>query len=1371
MRNYRRAPSSETSSRDSTSGAAEDGDGGPALDVNKFSGEIRTRRPLDRETADAVTFVAFLVARDPVKVIVRVRDVNDHAPAFPVAVTTIRIAESARRNHKESLSPARDPDADAFTVQLYEIAAGNVNETFRLGTRRKNGVLYPDLELNGRLDRERVPRYRLTLAARDGGDPPRAGETTVEVVVVDVNDNRPAFERATYEASVAENATAGTTVTRVVATDADEGENARVTYSIRRGGDDAFAVDARTGAVTLRRALPPGGPREHVIVVSAADGGTPSLVATAHVAVTVVGVRARAPRVDVAFVTEGGGYRVREDTAARSVVARVSISDPDRDDDEDARLADVDVTLEGADGAFALRTEDRATYWMYVARALDRETTPEYNLTVVARAAARKGAPAVRATADIAVVVDDANDNAPRFESALYEASVEESADVGAFVARVGASDDDAGDNAAVTYSLAPPAGGAAVDWFAVDAATGLITTTAKVDCLIDARPEVVVVATDGGEPALSSRVVVRVSVVDVNDHEPQFSLSFYNVSVSEGATVGKCILQLNATDGDCGVNAIVNYTLVEAAAARANPRPFTIDGATGQLCLQRPLDHEQRDSYEFSVIATDAGGRSASVTVHVHVADENDNAPVFYPREYGVSLKAGAPPGGAVVRVHASDGDAGAYGRVTYAVADGDDADGAGVFVVDGNSVVVVDVNDNRPAFERATYEASVAENATAGTTVTRVVATDADEGENARVTYSIRRGGDDAFAVDARTGAVTLRRALPPGGPREHVIVVSAADGGTPSLVATAHVAVTVVGVRARAPRVDVAFVTEGGGYRVREDTAARSVVARVSISDPDRDDDDAARLADVDVTLEGADGAFALRTEDRATYWMYVARALDRETTPEYNLTVVARAAARKGAPAVRATADIAVVVDDANDNAPRFESALYEASVEESADVGAFVARVGASDDDAGDNAAVTYSLAPPAGGAAVDWFAVDAATGLITTTAKVDCLIDARPEVVVVATDGGEPALSSRVVVRVSVVDVNDHEPQFSLSFYNVSVSEGATVGKCILQLNATDGDCGVNAIVNYTLVEAAAAARANPRPFTIDGATGQLCLQRPLDHEQRDSYEFSVIATDAGGRSASVTVHVHVADENDNAPVFYPREYGVSLKAGAPPGGAVVRVHASDGDAGAYGRVTYAVADGDDADGAGVFVVDGNSGAVTLAKKLEATRTNRHVITVTATDGGGRAAAAPAVVTVSVVAGNQKPPVFRQPFYGFSIPEDYAVGSRVGFVHAEGGAAVHYSISSGDPGRYFAIDAQTGEISSARALDREEDAFLLLAIQARAGEPPTYGHAQHMVGSVLSVEGERSRQSADVSLWPATTAPTLTWGERVQCST
>ncbi|GBP79550.1 Protein dachsous [Eumeta japonica] len=509
------------------------------LRVDSHTGEIRTKIPLDRETRDHYALVAIPASGDNIRVTVRVLDENDNAPTFPTPVQKIEFSENTPRDVKRKLHPAIDRDLGNYNTQRYNIISGNTDNAFRLSSHReRDGVLYLDLQIDGVLDRETTDHYELVIEALDGGVPPLRGTLTVDVAVLDVNDNPPVFAESSYSASIPENATVGTHVLTVSATDADAGDNGRIEYSINRRQSDRgnmFRIDPGTGEIVVNKPLDFETKELHELVVVARDRGAQPLETTAFVSVRVTDVNDNKPTIDVIFLSDDATPKISESARLDEFVARISVHDPD----SKAEYSDVNVTLSGGDGRFDLRTHDNAIYLVVVALPLDREQRAEYTLNVVAT---DKGSPPLHASRDIKIKVTDVNDNPPIFSEREYRASVPETAASGTPLLQVSASDADEGDNAEIRYSLlATPYS----EWFSIDERSGLVTTKSKVDCESNPSPRLTVVARDLGAPSLSATAAVLVTVLDVNDNEPIFDQSFYNVTVPENEAVGSCILKV----------------------------------------------------------------------------------------------------------------------------------------------------------------------------------------------------------------------------------------------------------------------------------------------------------------------------------------------------------------------------------------------------------------------------------------------------------------------------------------------------------------------------------------------------------------------------------------------------------------------------------------------------------------------------------------------------------------------------------------------------------------------------------------------------------------------------------------------------------
>ncbi|KAK3923329.1 Protein dachsous [Frankliniella fusca] len=517
------------------------------LAIDQTTGEIKTRARLDRETRASYSLVAISQSGENVRVVVRVRDENDNAPTFPTPVMNIEFPENTPRDVKRTLQPARDPDLGAFSTQRYSIVSGNVNNAFKLSSHEeRDGVLYLDLQIHGILDRETTAFYSLLIEAVDGGSPPLRGTMTVNITILDVNDNQPLFNQSRYFAIVPENATVGTPVLQVFATDADAGENGQVEYAINRRQSDRaamFKIDSATGQISVNRPLDFETKQVHELVVVAKDHGLQPLETTAFVSISVTDVNDNQPTINLIFLSDDATPKISESAQPGEFVARISVHDPDSKS-EYAPNEHVNVTLEGGDGCFGLANRDNIIYLVIVSLPLDRESRPNYTLSVVATDG---GSPPLHASRTFHLRVTDVNDNPPEFTQEQYKAVVLEVAEPGTSVTRVHATDRDEGVNAEVVYSLADTPDSHS-GWFQVDEVTGVVSLRAHVDCETDPQPRLLVVATDKGTPPMSSTATVLVTIHDVNDNEPIFDQSFYNVTVAENEARGCSILKVSAT-------------------------------------------------------------------------------------------------------------------------------------------------------------------------------------------------------------------------------------------------------------------------------------------------------------------------------------------------------------------------------------------------------------------------------------------------------------------------------------------------------------------------------------------------------------------------------------------------------------------------------------------------------------------------------------------------------------------------------------------------------------------------------------------------------------------------------------------------------
>lgn len=259
-----------------------------------------------------------------------------------------------------------------------------------------------------------------------------------------------------------------------------------------------------------------------------------SQVTNAFVTIHVRDYNDNQPTMTIIFLSEDGSPRISEGAQPGQYVARISVTDPDY-----GEYANVNVSLEGGDGKFALTTKDSIIYLIYVDQVLDREERDSYDLRVMAT---DSGTPPLRAESSFTIQVMDVNDNPPLFDQQTYRQTIPEVVYPGSFVLQVTARDKDQGPNGDIRYSILK---GKNSDWFSIDQQTGIITTAAALDFESEPAPSVTVIAMDNGRPALSSTAKVDIVLQDVNDNTPVFSSSSYNASIKENTPAGTCFLEV----------------------------------------------------------------------------------------------------------------------------------------------------------------------------------------------------------------------------------------------------------------------------------------------------------------------------------------------------------------------------------------------------------------------------------------------------------------------------------------------------------------------------------------------------------------------------------------------------------------------------------------------------------------------------------------------------------------------------------------------------------------------------------------------------------------------------------------------------------
>ncbi|XP_062250316.1 protocadherin gamma-A11-like [Platichthys flesus] len=596
-------------------------DGSEYIGLNLDKGTLIVNKRIDREERCGLVSPCSLhfqvILDNPMelhRVDVEILDINDNAPGFAKREMNFEISESAVKGARFSLDSARDPDVGLNSLQTYKL---NPTDHFKLNMlSRPDGTKYAEMVLQTVLDRENQEEHKLTLTAYDGGDPPKSGSVKINVIVMDANDNAPVFSQSLYRVTVPENASSGTVILKVSATDADKGSNGELVYSFSQNSDvtsSKFNMDSHTGEITVGGELNYEKVKHFEIDVGATDKG--GLTDTSKVLIEVTDVNDNAPVISIISLSNP----IPEDSAPDTVIAMLNIKDLDSGKNGQVKC------FISPDLPFKIKSTTSNFYSLVSNDDLDRETVPEYNITITAM---DEGSPPYSTNKTINLRISDINDHAPMFQQPFLNAFIPENNSPGMSVLSVKASDQDFGNNARISYFLEESQlnGMSASSYFSVNAESGEILAVRSFDYEQMKDFSIRVKAQDGGSPPLSSNVTVKILIQDQNDNPPQVLYpvqtggSLVAEMVPRSADVGYLVTKVVAVDVDSGQNAWLSYKLQKAT----DRALFEVGSQNGEIRTIRQVTDKDAVKQRLTVIVEDNGqpSRSATVVVNVAVAD-----------------------------------------------------------------------------------------------------------------------------------------------------------------------------------------------------------------------------------------------------------------------------------------------------------------------------------------------------------------------------------------------------------------------------------------------------------------------------------------------------------------------------------------------------------------------------------------------------------------------------------------------------------------------------------------------------------------------------------------------------------------------------
>ncbi|XP_043924980.1 protocadherin beta-15-like isoform X2 [Protopterus annectens] len=462
-------------------------------------------------------------------------------------------------------------------------------------------------------------------------------------------------------------------------------------------------------------------------------------------------------------------------------------------------------------------------------KQLDYEKTRNVMLQLTA---VDGGEPRRTGTAVVQIIVLDINDNPPVFNQSVYKVKLLEQNTINYVALKVTATDLDDGPNGDITYAfshiLESHRG-----IFRLNNTTGEILVAEPLDFEDTSIYQMEVQAKDGGGLITYSKVVIE--IVDVNDNAPEIILTSVRSPLPEDSSPQTVVALLNVKDRDSGGDGDIRCTVV-------THQPFRLMSSFKnfyRLVTEGRLDREKIAEYNITITATDDGSPSLSSTavIRVQISDVNDNPPLFSKTLYTMQIMENNKPGALIGSVLATDMDSAPNAQVSYSffgkkVKDFPmshffivNSDSGNVYAVrpldyeefkeftflvqardsgtpplSSNTTVklyIIDQNDNAPTLlhpspKDSSFSAEIVpNNADVGYLVSKVVAVDADSGQNAWLSFHLQKVSDQSlFSVGLHTGEIRTIRKMTERDNTRHTLIVVVKDNGQPSLSTTATV-----------------------------------------------------------------------------------------------------------------------------------------------------------------------------------------------------------------------------------------------------------------------------------------------------------------------------------------------------------------------------------------------------------------------------------------------------------------------------------------------------------------------------------------------------------------------------------------------------
>lgn len=889
-----------------------------------------------------------------------------------------------------------------------------------------------------------------------------------------------------------------------------------------------------------------------------------------------------------------------------------------------------------------------------------------------------------------------------------------------------------------VTFYLAS---GNFENMFHIDHSSGALIVERPLDFESKKEFPLLIEARDSGLPPFSSFSEIHINITDANDNFPQFTQAEYRCEVFENSPP-TVVCDVLAIDADSGYYGTVQYNITDGNHGNF----FTIDPENGYLSTTVSLDREHIPEFNLTVEAEELENmlHKDKATVIITVLDRNDNAPLFS-QIFLTEVSEDTPVGQTIIKVTSTDDDTDANAVINYLIVEQSDdmlfnidfttgyitVEGVldremqdhYIFKVSANdsawsistdvTIVILDVNDNRPVFSEHFYNIILPETKDEEAFVLQILATDADIGKNSEIFYVIDPPHEE-FWLNATTGEIYTKQPMMLRDCNFEIyqFMVTAFDRGSIPLHSNVTIRVRLEHYNNHPPM----FFPLQPLMAIPYHLAVGSEVVQFT-------------AVDLDVNGNSSIKYFLNGGNASDFFWIQgdTGKLILNQTLGENEnqILILIAVAEDEGTPPLTSQAEITFQITGRNQFTPSFSESYVTFSVPEDLPVGSVIGNIQAEDGDYGPNGEITYNITPE------NQFlplSVGEFSGLITLIRELDFEEQSIYHFQIKAKDEGWFSKTGTLNVTVLVMDVNDNPPVFSSSEYITSVRENSAVGTNVLDVTATDIDSGANAQIFYSLIG------GHIDKFAVDSGNGTITTLAMFDYEQEQMFDLTIKGSNTGGHALFSLAHVviQISDVNEFTPRFIKKEFNFSVLKNVPIGTVVGKVMATDGDRGTEGQVFYFLFARKKKKS---FEIHERSGDVYTTNSLRKQGNSHVVLKVLAKNSGVITGTDidETFVHISVIDTNEAP-MFTSPRYMANVTEDTPIGTSVATVSAVDEDSIvnwnhfFFTIEHGNTNFSFSIDPSNGIISVNSPLDREVwPVYNLTVIATDNGSPPATG--------------------------------------------